>query len=132
MAELLQSLRQSRRGLVGLVGAALVGIERGADEVLGATSGKKIFVFNPEWGAGQTGCPATKAATHRKGGGCHGCQACHNHARNKRFATLDAVRRAHRRCHCKIETRVVTNQEFVKMFGKPGSANFRKEFDLRW
>src|SRR5687767_10797709 len=109
VAELLHSLRQSRRGLVGLAGAALIGVERGTDEVLAAKRGKKIFVLNPEWGAGQkiehstTTCPDEKAATHRKGGRCHGCKACHAHAENKRFANRAAVRRAHPGCLCAIE-----------------------------
>src|SRR5215216_3029681 len=115
VAELLQSLRQSRRGLVGLAGAALVGVERGTDEVLAARRGKKIFVLNPEWGAGQkiahstTTCPDGKDATHRKGGRCHGCKACHAHAKNKRFATQDAANqgRAHLGCLCAIESRRV-------------------------
>lgn len=137
MAELLQSLRQSRRGLVGLAGVALVGVERGTDDVLSAQRGRKIFVLNPEWGAGQKvgvkHCPNSKDATHKQGGRCHGCHACHAHAKNKRFATHDAADqgRAHLGCLCAIESRRVTKQEFVKMFGKPGSPGFREVFDLR-
>ena len=141
MAEILHSLRQSRRGLVGLAGAALVGVERGTDEVLAARRGKKIFVLNPEWGAGQkiplstTTCPDGKDATHRKGGRCHGCKACHAHGKNKRFATQDAANqgRAHPGCLCAIESRRVTKQAFVQMFGSldPNSPDFREVFDLR-
>lgn len=135
MAELLQSLRQSRRGLVGLAGAALVGIERGTDEVLGAQRKQKVFVFNPEWGAGQTiehsdtTCPSGQAATHRKGGRCHGCKACHSHAANKRFATREAAEqnRAHEGCLCAIESRLVSQKVFAQMFPTAGSV----EFDLR-
>jgi hypothetical protein len=139
VAELLHSVRQSRRGLVGLAGAALVGVERGSDAVLGAPKKQKVFVFNPEWGAGQTiehsttTCPDAKAATHKKGGRCHGCKACHNHAANKRFATREAAeqRRAHEGCLCAIESRLVSQKAFVQMFGTPGSPGFREEFDLR-
>ena len=137
VAELLQSLRQSRRGLVGLAGAALVGVERGADEVLGAKKKPKVFVFNPEWGAGKkiehstTTCPSGQEATHQKGGRCHGCIACHAHAENKRFANRAAVRRAHEGCLCRIESRSVTKEEFVEMFGTPQDPLFPGEFDLR-
>jgi hypothetical protein len=139
VAELLQSLRQSRRGLVGLAGAALVGVERGTDEVLGAQKKQKVFVFNPEWGAGTkvehstTTCPDGKDATHRKGGRCHGCKACHAHAKNKRFATRAAAeqRRAHVGCLCAIESQLVSKKAFVQMFGTPGAPGFSEEFDLR-
>ena len=139
MAELLQSLRQSRRGLVSLAAAAVVGVERGTDEVLGAKKKQKVFVFNPEWGAGQkiehstTTCPSGKDATHRKGGRCHGCKACHNHAENKRFATHEAAEqnRAHPGCLCAIESRLVSQKVFAQMFGTPGSPGFSEEFDLR-
>jgi hypothetical protein len=124
-------LRQSRRSLVGLAGAALVGVERGTDEVLAARRGKKIFVLNPEWGAGHKGCPATKPATHKRAGNCHGCNACHEHAKNKRFGVIAAVRRAHTGCLCTIESRRVTKQAYVQMFGTPQDPQFPGEFDLR-
>src|SRR5215211_234198 len=136
VAELLQSLRQSRRGLVGLAGAALVGVERGTDEVLARRRGKKIFVLNAEWGAGQTvgvkHCPGTDAGTHKQGGRCHGCHACHAHAENKRFATSAAVRRVHPGCLCTVEKQFVSKKAFLEMFGTPGTPEFREEFDLRW
>jgi hypothetical protein len=137
VAELLHSLRQSRRGLVGLAGAALVGVERGTDEALARRRGKTIFVLNPEWGAGRhiehskTTCPDGKEATHLQGGRCHGCKACHAHAENKRFANRDAVRRAHPRCHCRVESRSVSKVDFLEMFGTPQDAQFPGEFDLR-
>jgi hypothetical protein len=137
VAELLQSLRQSRRGLVGLAGAALVGIERGTDEVRAARGDTEIFVLNPEWGAGQTigqtTCPVSKAKAHKKGGRCHGCRACHAHAKNKRFASQAAADqgRAHDGCLCAIESRLITQQAFARMFDTPQVPGFPGEFDLR-
>jgi hypothetical protein len=124
----------SRRVLAGLAGAALAVAGLGASEVLGKRLGtRKIYVLNPEWGAGRKGCPKSEEKTHKKGGGCHACVACHRHGRNKRFATRQAADkgRAHKHCRCRIETKSVSAEEFERMFGKPGSANFQKEFDKR-
>ena len=127
----------SRRVIVGLAGTALAVVGLGVREALGGRRGKgkrRIFVLDPEHGTGDKGCGKNGRKAHKKGGGCHACIACHRHAENKRFASRRAADRgrAHKHCNCKIKSKSVSDQEFKRMFGQPGSLNFRQEFDKRW
>jgi hypothetical protein len=62
------------------------------------------------------------------------CKSCLSHAKNKRFASLDAAEgnRAHLGCKCTIAATASTEGEFVKMFGGIGDAIDRFVYDLRW
>ena len=139
MATLLGPRLLSRRGLVKVAGSALaatgLGLEGRRATAASAPSRRRIYVLNPEWGAGRRTCPATPAATHRRGGSdCHACKACHRHAANKRFASAKAATRgrAHPGCRCRVEARFVTAREYARMFGEPGSAGARSVYDARW
>lgn len=60
---------------------------------------------------------------------CNACYACINHAKNKRWASEEAITRAHVCCRCSIKRSKVPVSAFDKMFG--AGASFRPEFDLR-
>src|SRR5688572_17781490 len=49
------------------------------------------YALDPEWGAGDAGCPADSAGAHASSHSCHACTACHNHGENKLFATAAAA-----------------------------------------
>lgn len=137
MATLLRPRLLSRRGLAKLAGAALVAVGCGVGRFKGvaALAPKRIYVFNPEWGAGQGACPDTPVATHERGPrSCHACNACHLHAANKRFVSRDAAERnrAHPGCRCRIEQRFVSSDLHLRMFGVPDGPDTREVFDLRW
>ena len=139
MATLLGPRLLSRRRLGKVAGTALaavgLGFERRRVSAAATPNRRRIYVLNPEWGAGRRTCPASPAATHRRGGGdCHACKACHRHAANKRFATAKAASRgrAHRGCRCRVEVRFVTDREYARMFGEPGTAGARIVYDARW
>ena len=128
----------SRRGFVRLTGSALgtLGLAAGRLSSASAAEGRRrVYVLNPEWGAGRPGCPAGPLATHRRGGGgCHGCKACHRHAANKRFATAKAASRgrAHPGCRCRVEARFVSEREYARMFGGPSEDLRTVVYDRRW
>jgi hypothetical protein len=78
---------------------------------------KNVYVFDS---AGETGAGCT-------------CKACLRHAAHKRFVSFEAAdaRRAHPGCTCAIRALPVSNAEFVRLFGRPESGDFRPERDLR-
>ena len=126
----------SRRRFAHAAGSALAAAGLGLGwRPASAADRRRIYVLNPEWGAGRGTCPASPEATHRRGGGgCHGCTACHRHAANRRFATAKAASRgpAHPGCRCRVEARGVTEREYRRMFGAPGSPEARAVYDKRW
>ena len=78
---------------------------------------------------------------HPRGKGCSACNACINHAKNKRFATERAANkhRAHRHCNCRVvKGGRISRSAYADLFGKPGklhavsidlrNANQRKTF----
>ena len=127
----------SRRRLVHAAASALAATGLGLGWQRASAAGparRRIYVLNPEWGAGRGTCPTGPEATHRRGGDCHACKACHRHAANKRFASAKAASRgrAHRGCRCRVEARFVTEREYRRMFGEPGSTGARTVYDKRW
>jgi hypothetical protein len=70
---------------------------------------------------------------HPRGKGCNACNACINHAKNKRFATERAANRhrAHKHCNCRVvKGGRISRSAYTDLFGKPG--NFHAvSIDLR-
>lgn len=62
------------------------------------------------------------------------CKACQNHAKYKRFATLEAARgnRAHPGCRCAILMVPASKENYLKIFGGTIETVDRLIFDLRW
>ena len=60
---------------------------------------------------------------------CNACYACINHANNKRWASAEAITRAHPCCRCSVKHSMVPEAEFLTMFGS--GASFIPEFDQR-
>jgi hypothetical protein len=62
------------------------------------------------------------------------CKACQNHAKHKRFATLEAARgnRAHPGCRCAILMIPASEEQYLKMFGGTIETVDRLIYDLRW
>lgn len=93
----------------------------------------EYFALDPEWGAGQAGCPADPGAVHQQSG-CHACRSCHQHGANKLFATSSAAdsNRAHRHCRCRIVSGgQLPRETWVALFGDPGHPE-RITVDRRW
>ncbi|HKP89835.1 MAG TPA: hypothetical protein VJT75_07635 [Thermoleophilaceae bacterium] len=70
---------------------------------------------------------------HPRGRGCAACNACVNHAKNKRFATRHAAdtHRAHKHCNCKVvKGGKISRSAYNDLFGKPGALHAR-QIDLR-
>jgi|SRR5687768_9708752 len=61
---------------------------------------KAYFVLEPEY----DNSARCRVPERRKGDGCHGCKACHKHAKNKMFPSRRAANRnrAHAGCKCKV------------------------------
>lgn len=61
---------------------------------------KAYFVLEPEY----DNSARCRVPERRKGDGCHGCKACHKHAKNKLFPSRRAANRnrAHAGCKCKV------------------------------
>jgi hypothetical protein len=60
---------------------------------------------------------------HPRGKGCSACNACINHAKNKRFATERAANRhrAHKHCNCRVvKGGKISRSAYTDLFGKPG------------
>jgi hypothetical protein len=71
--------------------------------------------------------------THPRGKGCSACNACINHAKNKRFATEQAANRhrAHRHCNCQVvKGGKISRSSYTDLFGKPGNLH-AVSIDLR-
>lgn len=49
-------------------------------------------------------------------GTCSRCKACKAHSRNKFFATLESVSRAHPHCKCTVVAARISEEEHKKMF----------------
>ena len=96
----------SRRGFLAR-GAPLLGLlapgaflEAWAGQPTKQRAQRPYYILNPEWSNGRR-CNVREGAKDRD---CHGCKACHNHAKNKIFATRRAADRgrAHPGCKCKV------------------------------
>jgi hypothetical protein len=89
----------------------------------GATRRKKktkkpYFVLQPEY----VQTAECNVRERNKPRGCHGCKACHKHAKNKIFATRKAANkeknRAHPGCKCKvIRGGKFKNEVWLDLFG---------------
>lgn len=77
-------------------GAALPSIPAAAK-----TRKRRIHKLDPEWGRVLDSC---RPKPHQRGPDCHGCRACHNHAKNKLYSSAKAAKRpklrAHKHCKC--------------------------------
>jgi hypothetical protein len=133
--------RISRRFLVKLTGSAMATAGLGVARLRGAIAKTErtpqrrtmlLYELDPEWGAGDAGCPAAAAGAHAASHACHACTACHGHAMHKQWATADCVRRAHVGCRCEIRSRAVSVGEYRRRFGVAGTPSFHCEFDDRW
>jgi hypothetical protein len=74
-----------------------------------------------------------KCQQHPHGPGCSACNACINHAKNKRFATRHAAdtHRAHKHCNCRVvKGGKISRSAYIDLFGKPGNLHART-IDLR-
>lgn len=60
---------------------------------------------------------------------CSACYACISHAKNKRWASKEAITRAHPCCRCSVTVSWVPENAFNTMFGS--GPNARLEFDQR-
>jgi len=60
---------------------------------------------------------------------CDACYACINHAKNKRWASEEAITRAHDCCRCSVKRSRAPVSAFEAMFGT--GSGFKPEFDLR-
>jgi len=98
----------------------------------GGSALRRVYYLEPEWGAGEPGCPPTPGGAHQASHGCHACAACHRHAAHKLWADEASVRFAHPHCRCEIGSRLVAVSTYRRMFGVPGTPWFRGEFDDRW
>jgi hypothetical protein len=92
------------------------------------------YALDPEWGAGDAGCPADPFAAHASTHSCHACNACHSHGANKLFATADAanLHRAHPYCHCEVRVGgTLPDDVWIALFGDPADLD-RDNVDRRW
>lgn len=95
------------------------------------------YALDPEWGAGDAGCPADPTAAHASSHNCHACTACHKHAANKLFATAEAadLHRAHPGCKCEVRVGgTLPDSVWIALFGDPDNpADIdRDSVDRRW
>jgi hypothetical protein len=70
---------------------------------------------------------------HPRGKGCSACNACINHAKNKRFATEQAAHkhRAHKHCNCRVvKGGKISRSAYTDLFGRPGKLH-AVSIDLR-
>jgi hypothetical protein len=77
---------------------------------------KAFFVLEPEYNDSARCRKPEKA----KPANCHGCRACHRHAKNKIFATRRAANRnrAHPHCRCKVvRGGTLDNATWAALFG---------------
>ena len=108
-------------GVAGLVAAAIPGI------ALAAPKTRLAYKLDPEWGAGDLGCPPFESLKSRS---CHGCHACHVHAANKLWRSAAVIRRAHPYCKCDIVSAAIPKGAYVALFG-PEARPHRGEVDRR-
>jgi hypothetical protein len=122
-----------RRFLVG--GAPVVALLIGSVPAWGANKRKKgpgkkaFYVLEPEY----DDSASCRVPERRKGDGCHGCKACHKHAKNKMFPSRRAAdrNRAHAGCKCKVVQGGKLDAEiWAALFGGLKNPK-RAEVDLR-
>lgn len=133
--------RISRRRLVKLAGSATVAAGLGIARLREAFAKTErppqrrtmlLYELDPEWGAGDVGCPADAAGAHAASHACHACMACHGHATHKQWASAACVRPAHVGCRCEIRSRAVSVGVYRRRFGVAGTPSFQCEIDDRW
>jgi hypothetical protein len=90
----------SRRGFLVGSAPALAILLSGARPAWAGPNRRPYYVLEAEWGPRRR-CSGPEA---HKPDTCHGCSACHAHAKNKLFATRSAADRgrAHPGCKCKV------------------------------
>lgn len=99
----MQELISRRRFLVASAPFFIIGSGAGVDawaKPKKKSQQRAYYVLSPEYDRS-----ARCRRPHRqKPGNCHGCKACHAHAKNKLFATARAANRnrAHKGCKCKV------------------------------
>ena len=118
--------RMTRRRVLGsgLAALALVATPAAA---LARPKTRTAYGLDPEWGAGDPGCPAVESLKPRS---CHACSACHGHAANKLWRTASDVRRAHPGCKCDVVPVLLPEGTFLALFG-PDAQPERSEVDRR-
>jgi hypothetical protein len=93
---------------------------------------RPVYYLDPEWGAGDVGCPATPDEAHRASHACHACRACHAHAAHKLWASATCVRRAHVGCNCEVRERLIPLDHYRRLFAATTRRRARCEVDDRW
>lgn len=121
--------RITRRMLLRTSTALSAIVAAGGGSLRGAFSAKQVTIYylDPNCAGKPDVCshPTDKRNKH----GCNACYACINHANNKRWASEDAITRAHECCRCSVKRSRVPAAAFEAMFGTGG--NFTPAFDLR-
>ena len=120
----------SRRSVVARGSAALAAIAGLSSLVAPGWAKKPKIKTRNVWRLDPLYGPCKK---HPKGRGCSACNACVNHAKNKRFATRQAANthRAHKHCNCKVvKGGKISRSAYSDLFGKPGHLH-AKSIDLR-
>jgi hypothetical protein len=120
----------SRRSFVAR-GSALVAAIAGLGSLVAPGWAKKpnlktrnVWRLDPFYG---------KCQKHPHGPGCAACNACVNHAKNKRFATRRAAdtHRAHKHCNCRVvKGGRISRSAYIDLFGKQSKLH-AKSIDLR-
>jgi hypothetical protein len=136
MAPLRDPVRVTRRSLLRIGGGLAAALAAGSVWIREASAVRrggffnpnvlipvKIYYLSPDCSSIQ--CADQTELRHS----CNSCNACRNHARNKRWASAEAVRRAHDCCRCTVKSTYVLRGIHEGMFGT--GASFRPEFDYR-
>ncbi len=121
--------QMTRRALLRTWSALAGAVAAGGISLRGVLGAKQVTVYylDPNCAGEPDVCdhPTDKRNKHT----CNACYACINHANNKRWASLDAITRAHACCRCSVKRSRAPISAFELMFGT-GDA-FNPEYDFR-
>lgn len=108
--------------VTGIIAAGSISIR----EALGATL-LPVYSLDPNCASTPNVC--SHPTDERSVRSCNACYACINHAKNKRWASEEAIRRAHPCCRCSVKVSWAPKRAFEQMFGS--GAAFQPEYDQR-
>jgi hypothetical protein len=122
-------MKLTRRAALRTWAAMAAVVAAGGVSLRGALGARQatIYYLDPNCAGTPDACdhPTDKRNKHS----CNVCYACINHAKHKRWASEEAITRAHPCCRCSVKKSKVPAAVFETMFGT--GASFAPEYDAR-